>query len=392
MERRLNRAYCGSNIIINALGSNTTEVAEGVMAYQTHIQPFTDGTPVCMINKAQLQLGAFQAYTFAEQLSILAISAILEESGIALSNPETLLILSTTKGNVGQINKDFQKSYLWEMSNSISNHFHCSHTPLIVSNACISGVAAIINGARLIEEGLYKHVIVVGVDVVNEFIVSGFNSFKSISPTICRPYNNGRDGLTLGEGCGALLLTSDQRLASAAIVVSGGAISDDANHISGPSRTGDGLFFAINNAMQEAGITAEEVGLFNAHGTGTPFNDEMESKALNLADLSQTPCNSLKPYFGHTLGASGVIETILTLYQLQNNIIFGVKGFEELGTPLPLNISSLHRNVEAAYAMKIASAFGGTNAALVLTNEPVLQLKKSVSYQEDIVHKAHSHI
>lgn len=130
------------------------------------------------------------------------------------------------------------------------------------------GVSAIVIAARLIRSGRYDHVFVAGFDLLSDFIVSGFNAFKSVSPTLCRPYDAARDGLTLGEACGAVLLTRDRRLSATGVSVAGGGISNDANHISAPSRTGDGLWYAIRAALAEAGIGAGEIGLVNTHGTG----------------------------------------------------------------------------------------------------------------------------
>ena len=204
-----------------------------------------------------------------------------------------------------------------------------------------------------------------GFDLLCDFIVSGFNAFKSVSPTLCRPYDASRDGLTLGEACGAVLLTRDQRLSGTGVSVVGGGISNDANHISAPSRTGDGLWYAIRAALAEAGTGAGEVGLVNTHGTATVYNDEMESKALHLAGLCGVPCNSLKPYFGHTLGASGVIESIVTVRELCEGTCFGVKGYAECGVPYPPNVSAAHRKIRTDAALKTASGFGGCNAAVV---------------------------
>ena len=204
-----------------------------------------------------------------------------------------------------------------------------------------------------------------GFDLLSDFIVSGFNAFKSVSPTLCRPYDASRDGLTLGEACGAVLLTRDQRLSGTGVSVVGGGISNDANHISAPSRTGDGLWYAIRAALAEAGTGAGEVGLVNTHGTATVYNDEMESKALHLAGLCGVPCNSLKPYFGHTLGASGVIESIVTVRELCEGTCFGVKGYAECGVPYPPNVSAAHRKIRTDAALKTASGFGGCNAAVV---------------------------
>ena len=237
----------------------------------------------------------------------------------------------------------------------------------VVSNACISGISAVAVARRLILSGRYKEMIVVGVDTQNRFITSGFASFKSLSDDVCRPYDESRCGLNLGEACGAMLLTTEGE----GVCISGAALTDDANHISGPSRTGDGLFFAMRKAMAEAG--ADNVDMLQMHGTATAYNDEMESKACSLAGLQNVPVQSLKPYFGHTMGASGVIETIIAAEELRNQILVGTPGFETLGVPMPLNIS--RSNVELPpgkplRALKTASGFGGTNAALLLEYSP----------------------
>lgn len=237
----------------------------------------------------------------------------------------------------------------------------------VVSNACISGITAVAVARRLILSGRYKEMIVVGVDTQNRFITSGFASFKSLSDDVCRPYDESRCGLNLGEACGAMLLTTEGE----GVCISGVALTDDANHISGPSRTGDGLFFAMRKSMAEAG--ADNVDMLQMHGTATAYNDEMESKACSLAGLQNVPAQSLKPYFGHTMGASGVIETIIAAEELRERILAGTPGFETLGVPMPLNIS--RSNVELPSgkplrALKTASGFGGTNAALLLEYSP----------------------
>lgn len=235
-----------------------------------------------------------------------------------------------------------------------------------ISNACISGVSALIFARRMIISGRYDNMIVVGVDVQNRFIISGFASFKSLSPELCRPYDASRCGLNLGEACGAVMLTKTGT--SDLVAIDGGSASDDANHISGPSRTGDGLYFAMRDAMSEAGVGPADVDMLQMHGTATAYNDEMESKAAGLAGISDVPAQSLKPYFGHTMGASGIIETILAAKELKRGIFLGVKGFEELGVPVPLNVSAENRLIRNPHhCLKTASGFGGTNAAVLLS-------------------------
>ena len=165
------------------------------------------------------------------------------------------------------------------------------------------------------------------------------------------------------------------------VAIDGGSASDDANHISGPSRTGDGLYFAMRDAMSEAGVGPADVDMLQMHGTATAYNDEMESKAAGLAGLSEAPAQSLKPYFGHTMGASGIIETILAAEELKRGIFLGIKGFEELGVPIPLNVSAENRLIRNPHhCLKTASGFGGTNAAVLLsfgTPAPVSEKKTS---------------
>ena len=304
-------------------------------------------------------------YTCMERLVLATLGGVVARSGVTPADKRVLIVLATTKGEIGSLGSAPERCDLNRTAEVVGRHFDAAHRPLLISNACISGVSAIVIAARLIRSGRYDHVFVAGFDLLSDFIVSGFNAFKSVSPTLCRPYDAARDGLTLGEACGAVLLTRDRRLSATGVSVAGGGISNDANHISAPSRTGDGLWYAIRAALAEAGIGAGEIGLVNTHGTATVYNDEMESRALHLAGLCGVPCNSLKPYFGHTLGASGVIESIVTVRELCEGTCFGVKGYAECGVPYPPNVSAAHRKIRTDAALKTASGFGGCNAAVV---------------------------
>ena len=204
-------------------------------------------------------------------------------------------------------------------------------------NGCMSfpmpafQVSALHNRKTHDRNGIYRRVIVAGGDLLSHFITSGFGSFRSLSSRPCRPYDSSRDGLNLGEACGAVLLSSERT--EEHVILSGGAVSNDANHISGPSRTGDGLYFAIRQAMQEAGTALKTSALSMPMARPPIYNDEMESKALTLAHLEQVPVHSLKPYFGHTLGASGIIESIVCMLELKQGILFGTPGYETPGVP-----------------------------------------------------------
>ncbi len=374
MEDRVRRVYVGESSIISSLGVGTSACVEQIASYTTNTKMWGD-TLTCMIDRSMVDLESLPEYTFVEQLIIRAMEDVAQRSSVSICDPRTAVILSTTKGNVEMLNEDFERTYLWSVADRIKSYFGCEQTPRVISTACISGVAAVAVAARMVESGEVDSVYVVGVDTICDFIVDGFNSFKSISPGLCRPYDSSRCGLTIGEGCGVLLLSCDGSKSPSKVVVSGCGLSNDANHISGPSRSGDGLFFAIERAMMEAGVTASDIDYINLHGTGTAFNDEMESKAVNMASLLSSPCNSLKPYLGHTFGASGVIESILVVEQMRRGEIFGVRGYESCGVPYELNVSAEHRRANIDHALKTASGFGGTNGAVVFSQELALKMK-----------------
>jgi 3-oxoacyl-[acyl-carrier-protein] synthase-1 len=250
------------------------------------------------------------------------------------------------------------------MSGLIGAFFGFVNQPLVISNACISGVLALSTAARMIDAGLFDHIVVSGGDLLSEFIISGFLSFQALSPEPCKPFDIARNGLSLGEGCGTLILSSELKK-SIPVVVSGSASTNDAHHISGPSRTGEELAMAIGKALQEAGISPGEVSFISAHGTATPYNDEMESQALGIAGLQHTPVNSFKGYWGHTLGAAGVIESIATLRSMESNYLFQSAGFSETGVSVPLNVIRENICTPVQNSLKIASGFGGCNAAIV---------------------------
>ena len=327
------------------------------------------------------------------------IQSLPQELQTTLLNGRTGIVVATAKGNISALEgrcgsgpfipSDDDKVLFSSMTRCISEFSGVPESDIrIISNACISSVSAIVAARRMLLVGDYDMVIVVGADTQNRFITSGFASFKSLSPELCRPYDESRCGLNLGEAAGAMALTSIPSSwtcgldgESGYVTIDGGAVSDDANHISGPSRTGDGLFFAMRNAMKEAGVNAAGIDLLQMHGTATAYNDEMESKAACLAGVQDVPVQSLKPYFGHTMGASGVIETIIAAAEIQEGIIAGTKGYEKSGVSVPLNVSASNRLItrnlvmsspagKINHCLKTASGFGGTNAAVLLTSSP----------------------
>jgi 3-oxoacyl-[acyl-carrier-protein] synthase-1 len=331
----------------------------------------------CFSNNAEFnQLDESFEFTRFEKMVISAMSGVYRQVKFP-TDCKTLFILSTTKGNIDLIQKDQLKKWgkdrvmLWKAAEMIARFWGFENKPRVLSNACISGVEAISIGSQFIRQGLYENVIVVGADMLTEFVVSGFMSFQSLSSKVCKPFDEERDGLNLGEASACIFLSSNQDFLQKdkpEIEVLGGGSSNDANHISGPSRTGDGQFFAIRAALKEAKLKPSDIDYISAHGTATPYNDEMESKALNLAGLQVKPVNSLKAYFGHTLGAAGVLESIVAIRNLRDQKILKSLGYKKHGVPLPLNVIEETKEWPMKNVLKTASGFGGCNAAVIFGN------------------------
>lgn len=305
--------------------------------------------------------------TFFEQTCIFTIQRALHSSGINPASADCLFVLSSTKGNIGEINtgQDSQNT-LFSSAKKIAAYFKNQNRPLVVSNACISGVLALIMAKDQLENRSFKHVIVIGCDVLSEFVINGFESFQALSTEPCRPFDKTRNGLNLGEAAACIILSSDTTNNNT-IKIAGGGLSNDANHLSGPSRTGEELATAIRQALKEASLTAQAIQMISAHGTATRYNDEMEAKALELAGAQHAPLHSLKSYMGHTLGAAGIIETIFAAMAMKEAILLPSLNFSETDVPAAIQVCTQAQPAEIDYVLKTASGFGGCNAALVLS-------------------------
>ena len=297
----------------------------------------------------------------------------ISKACIDASNDRVLFVLSTTKGNVDLLEHQetcfSEQAYLWHSAQVMARHFGNRNTALVASNACISGCAAQLTAYNLLQYGeKYDHVVVVGAEVLSKFIIAGFQSFKALSPERCRPFDRNRCGLNLGEAAAAIVYgrtTDPESLAPQSIILEAGAINNDANHISGPSRTGEGLLRSILKVTHHFDL--QRIAFINAHGTATLYNDDMESVAINRAGMQDIPVNSLKGYYGHTLGAAGVMEVILSSIALQNHTVIKSIGTEQPGTAQPINVCTTQLTTNGDAFLKLISGFGGSNAALLFS-------------------------
>ena len=346
--------YIIADHIISPLANGTEPTLEAVLAGRSALRLHTDALPCVEPFCASL----FEHADF-ETLCIEAVKGTQTDRSL-LSSKDTVFILSSTKGNVALLAQTEDISLI-DSARRIAQAFGNTNEPLVVSNACISGVCALIAAQRLLDTGLYRHAVVVGCDVLSTFIVSGFQSFKALSEEPCLPFDAARQGLNLGEAAACLVLTADEQQAAQAYgAIVAGAIHNDANHISGPSRTGEGSYRCLQDVIGDPNALA----FVNVHGTATLYNDEMESIALHRAGLAATPVNALKGYFGHTLGAAGLLETILSLHALRRGLVLGTRGNHTQGTTQQLNISAETRPTDKREFIKLLSGFGGCNAAI----------------------------
>ena len=369
-----------SDNIISPLGMSSTENYAAVKAGRSELkrrdglwqlpEPFTASLMDHeAVNEIAAQRHINDTYTFFEKTIILSAAKALEQTHIDPASEKVLFILSTTKGNVFLLDKrekgfPSERVLLGVAARQMSEYFHNPNTPIVVSNACISGVCAQIQAMRELENGHFDYVVTVGADVQSPFIVSGFQSFKALSVEPCKPFDANRTGLNLGDAAATIIYTKKDNITDNDWVACRGAIRNDANHISGPSRTGEGSYRALRAVLGD--LDPEKLAFINTHGTATPYNDEMESFAIERAGLAQIPVNGLKGYYGHTMGAAGILETILSMQAVDDNNILATKGFETIGVTHPLVLSNENKPTDKKAFIKLLSGFGGCNAALLM--------------------------
>ena len=368
----MKKVWIAADCIVSPLGSTTAENYRNLQQGRSGITLIDDaGLSAKPFYGAKITTIPDAGMTRFEWLCSQAIQHVLSKAPV--QNHRTLFILSTTKGNISFLEEgqpDHPRIHLHAVATFLSGKFGFAKQ-MVVSNACISGVMALLVGTRMIRTGAYDHAVVVGADVLSRFVISGFQSLQAFSPEPCRPFDADRKGINLGECAAAIVLTAlpTEFGIKKAVWIAGGGLSNDANHISGPSRTGDELVFAVMQAMEEAGTTTGDIDFISAHGTATVYNDEMEAKAFSTLNMSDVPLNSLKGYFGHTLGAAGVTEVAINAESLLQDELLPSKGFSSLGVSQPVNVIRALKKTSLTTCLKTASGFGGCNAAIILKKE-----------------------
>lgn len=359
--------------VISPLGLTTEEnlqaLLEGASGIAKHDHSLGMPTPFCasMFTDSQWRdLSLPGQHTRFERLLIHSIAQAVSQTDINVSSPRLLFIISTTKGNVELLDAGGSPESISIASSAakVARYFHNGRQPIVVSNACISGLSAQIVAMRALQAGLCDVAIVSGCDVLSRFIVSGFQSLKALSDEPCRPYDMERHGLNLGEAAATIIYRrADDSEEPQEWMAEAGFVRNDASHISNPSRTAEGLMRALNSVVK--GFDKDRLALINTHGTATLYNDEMEAVALKRTQMSQVAVNSLKGYYGHTMGAAGILETVMTMHATDSGVVLATKGFQEMGVSAAVNVASVNRPTSKHAFVKVISGFGGGNAAML---------------------------
>ncbi len=242
-----------------------------------------------------------------------------------------------------------------------------SPEPVTVSTACASGLVALALAVRRLARGELDRALVVGVDVLTEFILAGFGSVHALDPGACRPFDAQRRGVTLGDGAGALLLSA-LKTESLGVLLAGHGGANDAAHVTRPRLDGSGLTLAAQRALHCASLSPQDMDVLHLHGTGTEANDLSEAHGMVALFGGETPpAYGTKAQTGHTLGASGVLETLLLMASLERGEAPANRGLGELGVDARLQLLRTSTKLPGAHrALKVAGGFGGVQAALVL--------------------------
>lgn len=360
-----------STNIVSPLGMSSQENWRAVMQGRSALRRLENykGIPLPFVASVftleQVEELAVEGFTRFESLAIRSITEALTHTDLSVHGERTIFILSTTKADVEELgfaaesDGDYHRPAL--SAQRIAEHVGIGGGAIVCCNACISGVSAQILADRLISCGHYDYAVVCGADLVSSFTASGFLSFKSLSNEACRPFDADRQGLNLGEAAATIVFTRADSLRDGDWLFERGEMDNDAFHLSTPAPSGEGARKVLEAVMK--GRDDSELAFVSAHGTATMFNDQMESVAIEKAGLSSVPLTALKGWFGHTLGASGVLEVILGMMAVSESVVLPLRGFREIGVSGKVNLSPELRATDKNSFLKMISGFGGCNAA-----------------------------
>lgn len=318
-------------------------------------------------------------------LALHAFNEAVRNSGLSqelLTSEETALIGANTVGgmcltddlyndaNSSTLGSEYLASYDAGATNIyLQKHFGLKGLINTINTACSSSANALMYGTRLIKNGLAKRAIVGGTDSLAKFTINGFNALYILSPDLCKPFDKDRKGLNLGEGAAFLVLEGEKEAVNKKIYAEfkGWSNANDAYHPSSLSASGEGPYHAMKGALERAGIPPEEIDFINTHGTGTENNDEVESSAMKRLFNTVPPFTSTKANIGHTLGASGAIEAVYSILNINYQEIHPSVGFETPIQETGLVPEQTYKKAPIRHVMSNSFGFGGNCTSLIFS-------------------------
>jgi 3-oxoacyl-[acyl-carrier-protein] synthase-1 len=337
-----------------------------------------------LLEHLDLPQKALEHFTRTSLLGLIAAKEAVMHSGININHSQfkTGLISATTVGGMDKTENCLSDtkelpSYLYTHPCGNSTNTLCTYLGITgyrttLSTACSSGINAIVHAISLIRYGMIDRAVVGGVDSLSKFTLNGFNSLMILDNDFCKPFDQNRNGLNLGEGAGFLVIESEQSMKERQKLplckISGYANANDAFHQTASSPNGDGAFAAMTGALAMSGLLPNKIDYINAHGTGTPNNDMSESIALERV-FGKTPpkFSSTKAYTGHTLGASASIEAVFSILALQNNIVFPNLNFHTKIEEVSIVPQQDLFETKVDHVLSNSFGFGGNNSSIIFS-------------------------
>jgi 3-oxoacyl-(acyl-carrier-protein) synthase len=396
------RVYITGIGIISAIGNNAEDVEENLLAERTGITGITlfptihqNKIPIAEVKLSNQQLAALcgtksdRFLTRTTLLGMIAGREALRNSGFSLNDGvRTGLISATTVGGMDHTEIFYKEYYLnpakgslrdvvshdcGDSTERISEYLGISDFVTTVSTACSSSANSIMFGARLIKSGMFERVVAGGTDSLTRFTLNGFNTLMILDKHGCKPFDENRAGLTIGEGAAFLVLESEELVRKMNKTVlaelTGYGNANDAYHQTASSPEGIGAVLAMEKAFQVSGLNPSAISYINVHGTGTQNNDLSEGFAIEKVFGTHIPYfSSTKSYTGHTLGAAGAIEAVISILAIKNDCIFPNLNWTTPMKELSIRpAANLIKNYEVNHVLSNSFGFGGNNSTLILS-------------------------
>lgn len=255
----------------------------------------------------------------------------------------------------------YRKQELGNTSDFIADYFGITGPCYAISTACSSSGRVFISAKRMLKAGLVDAVIVGGADTICKLTLNGFNGLEALSNTLCKPFSADRNGINIGEAAALMLLSREP----SNIALLGVGDSSDAHHISAPHPEGLGAYEAMQKALTDAGLTPQDIGYINAHGTATPLNDTMESKAIFRLFGDGVPVSSTKPLTGHTLGTASATEAAIAWHILRYDLPLPKQRCQNKAPDIAITLVESDQTLQGKAILSNSFAFGGNNISLI---------------------------